>query len=93
MLDEHRPDNPGIVIFRQGPVADLVRDKNGKPHWTVERPYPWTFSATSIDTSADPEQVVEAFGIRFGFAVLDLRRIKRVHFTVNGGSIELRVDA
>src|SRR5437868_3068960 len=93
MLEERCPDNPGVVVHRTEVKADLVRGNDGEPHWSIERPYPWQFSVTSLDVAVDPEQIVNAYGLRFGFATLDMRKIKHVHFSVGPTGVEVRVDA
>ena len=64
-IADHEGPKVGLMIHRQGPVADNSRDVNGLPNWKIERPYPWAIQVGSYETiSDDDENIVFVDGIR-----------------------------
>ena len=50
---------PGLMIGRQGPVADVIRTSDGQSKWNIERPYPWRAHVFEIGDHNDNLVYVE----------------------------------
>ena len=69
-LRESGLPRPGVMIVRQGPMADVVRSKRGDAVWNITRPNsPWALHTGSFETYPDNElQVVN--GIRVHLSLI-----------------------
>jgi hypothetical protein len=76
---------PGIMIGREGPTADVARSKEGNTVWSVERPAtPWRFDLASFEKYPDAEyQVVN--GIRVYLALIPREDEKGVVVRMKNG--------
>jgi hypothetical protein len=76
---------PGIMIGREGPKADVSRSKNGNTVWNIERPSnPWRFDLGSFETFPEAEyQVVN--GIRVYLAIIPRENERGVVIRLENG--------
>jgi hypothetical protein len=42
-------NRPGLMIGRQGPVADVIRTSDGQTKWNIEYLHPWRTQVFEID--------------------------------------------
>jgi len=67
-LRELELPRPGVMVFRQGPKADIVRTPSGEPLWSIEHPHPWAIDTGSFETYPDSELMI-VDGIRVHLAL------------------------
>ena len=84
----HEGPKAGLMIHRQGPVADNLRDVNGHTNWKIERPYPWAIQVGSYESIADDnENIVFVDGIRIWLPLIPRPGELGVIVTVKEGQL------
>ena len=92
MLSESMLSRPGIMIHRQGSIAENSRAPSGQTDWRIERPHPWKVRLGDFATIRDNDKdVVVVEGIRVWLALIPRPREAGVEVSVRDG--ELYVDA
>ncbi len=92
MLSDSKLSRPGIMIHRQGPIAENSRAPSGQTAWRIERPHPWNVRLGDFATIRDNDEDVHIVeGIRVWLALVPKADEAGVEVSVRNG--ELHVDA
>lgn len=64
-IANHEGPKAGLMINRQGPVADVTQTKDGGVQWEIERPHPWAIQVGAYASIPDSdENIVFVDGVR-----------------------------
>lgn len=79
---------PGLLIQRQGPVADVKRLPDGNANWAIQRPHPWSVLVGEFATfEDDAEDVLIIDGIRVWLALVPRNGEAGVRVSVQDGEL------
>ena len=91
-IANHEGPKAGLMIHRQGPVGELLRNSNGLPTWSIERRYPWAIQVGSYESIPDDDEtIVFVDGIRIWLPIIPRQGELGVTVTVREG--QLHVEA
>jgi hypothetical protein len=76
---------PGVMIGREGPRADVSRSKDGSTVWNIDHPpSPWRFDLGSFEKYPDAEYLI-VNGIRVYLALIPRENEKGVVILLKNG--------
>ena len=76
---------PGLMVSREGPKADVSRSKDGNTVWNIERPVnPWCFDLSSFENERTAEYQMVS-GIRVYLAFIPRENEKGVVIRMKNG--------
>lgn len=91
-IANHGGPKAGLMIHRQGPTGDILRDANGNAAWSIERRHPWAIQVGSYETIPDDsENVVFVDGVRVWLPLIPREGELGITVTVQEG--QLHVEA